>query len=235
MASRLFEMKMNPVFKILSVKNTIIAFLIVITCYNTYSFTYGTYCSNNGTCVILDESTAIFKYRMDWDSIYSLESICAIKNVGCDFIEISSIDLDSTIYDGISIEYYDAENNDCCSVEFVIPNLSMGYKVYINTGKDEFFGYTKSNKCIMQIPINKSGFGFSIQPISISQDFFNGLVIGNPQFLYDKIIPFSDGTITITIPNISPDYFQQWKIKDEYIKILNPRTVEWRGYTYQLQ
>ncbi len=200
----------------------------------TNAFVCGTYYSNNHTCIRLNETSAEFMYRMNLDEKYTMKSICTIEIDECGFIEINTISDNIEISNSIRIEYDRSISANETQIIFDFPRMDNGYIIHVATCDNNYIRLSRSSVCILELPKTECIEYFYITPLRISPDFLSGQLIGYPEFKYAKHLDLNNN-IRITIPGISDDYFKQWRIKDEYIRIINDSELEWRGYIYRLQ
>jgi len=169
-------------------------------------------------------------------------AVCECKEISESFVEINSIvNPIFDAYNNISITYSNhsenVNNSDSNAiVNFILPNTSAIVEFHIYCGT---VYYTKeASNGICQISLNRNridspkSFSFVLRPLYYTESNPDAQFYGLLFYLYPYEIEYSKGDIiTIELPSVTDNLFDQYYIKGEYI-YLTCNGFQWRGESF---
>ena len=189
---------------------------------------------------MVDSTGMEFRYAMNWDGEYAMKSRCSTRMLSCNLIEISTLPNEVNQYYNVKIQRNNSIGGKYCDVKFRLPNLYVGsdkyagYRIEVNTDYGIYIEESDIDSCLITLDEGDSINGFTISPLFLENYFDNGMFMGSSSLKYSIKIPINGDNITIDIP-ISDNYFREWRIDREFIKILSDSELIWRGYLYKLE
>lgn len=198
-------------------------------------------CTNESGSIVMDiQGDTLIMKSYESDTL----AICNWQRVSDTFMEINSI-VNPVVnaFKDMSIHRSKLPNdtsNTPAIFRFVLPNTTDDLEIYVLCGTKSYKGLIHNG--VSQITLNNyrsrrfpEPISFGIRPIIY--------VESNPQSQYFGLLylsyPFDikyelNDLITIELPSVTPDLFNQYFIKGEYVHIVD-EGLEWRGDTYYKQ
>ena len=199
---------------------------------NIMAETNGIYVSDSKLYVVIISDSTVILESPYWGGVQPIPNkvICKYRNLGCGFMQISSInDYYSEAVGGMQISKKDTLCVDGNVVKFEFPNYQDSpLVVELGYGNEKKQILCSEGIGMICLPFNISKFEFSIRPLIYNQYGYDYCYNGITEFRYNDCV-YIDGSVVISLPGIEYGYFDQWRIIDDVIEIVDKDKIRWRN------
>ena len=209
----------------------ILSYILTFGNVDIMALTNGIYVSESQLFVMIISDSTLTVESPYWAGVQPIPNkvYCKFKNIGCGFIQISSVnDYYSEAVCNMNISYNDSICREGNTLKFEFQNHRdepLVVEVHYDGGNKQIV--CKEGIGMLSLPSHISKFKFSVRPLIYNQYGYDYHYNGITGFNYMDTIEIH-GSVVVSLPGIGYGYFDQWMILDEIVEIIDKDKIRWR-------